>query len=87
MIPFLKTLNLLQTLLFLGVAVWFILQIPQLSSDYVLIVIALLIIWLTIIALVGKFLFDAQKRTLSKESTTQLSVYEFIQRLQEKPKG
>ena len=87
MIPFLKTVNLLQTLLFLGALVWFIFKIPEMSSDAVLIVIALLIIWLTIIALVGKFLFDAQKKKLNEESAAQLSVFEFIRRLQEEPKG
>lgn len=87
MIPLLKALNLVQTLLFLGALAWFMFKIPDLGGDMVLIIIALLIIWLTIIAVVGKLLFDAQVQKTTGPSVRQLSVYDFIRRLQEEPKA
>lgn len=86
MIPFFKTLNLLQTVLFLIALLWFIVQIPGLSGDAVLLMIALLIIWLTIIAVLGKLLFDAQRNKEKEGPARHLSVYEFIRQLQKEPK-
>lgn len=86
MIPLFKTLNLLQTLLFLGALAWFIFKIPNLSGDTVLIVIAVFIVWLAIIAVVGKHLFEAQRKRQQEESQKRLTVFEFIRQSQEETK-
>ncbi len=88
MIPCLKTLNLLQTVLFFSALAWFLFNIPDMTGNTVMIVIALLLIWLAEIAIIGKFLFDRQKKAKAEGSKQhELSVYEFIRRLQEEPKG
>lgn len=84
MIPTLKVLNLLQTLLFVATLIWFFFAAPDTSGNTVLIVIGLFVFWLIFIAVVGKALHDAERREKpDKPDPQQISVYEFIRKTQE----
>lgn len=84
MMPVLKTLNLIQTLLFIAALAWFVFVAPDISGDMVLTVIVVFVLWLIFIALVGKALYDAERKEQKKKAPLQkLSVYEFIWRSQQ----
>ena len=84
MIPTLKALNLLQTLLFIAALIWFFFTAPNIGGETVLIVVALFVLWLIFIAVVGKALYDADKKEKpNAPDPHQISVYEFIRRAQE----
>ena len=84
LIPILKVLNLLQTLLFLAALIWFLFAVPDTSGDTVLIVIGVFVLWLVFIAVVGKALHNAERRGKPDETDPrQISVYEFICRIQQ----
>ena len=84
LIPILKVLNLLQTLLFVAALIWFLLSAPDTSGNTVLIVIGLFVLWLIFIAIVGKMLHKAERRGQSGgPHPQQISVYEFIRRAHE----
>ena len=84
MIPTLKVLNLLQTLLFVATLIWFFFAAPDTSGDTALIVTGLFVAWLIFIAAVGKSLHNAERREKPEGvDPQQISVYEFIRRAQE----
>ena len=50
---------------FLAALIWFLFQIPDLSGNTGLIIVGLLAAWLTIIAVLGKYVFDRERKNVS----------------------